>query len=149
MPPTGPTPLFVDTGAFYAWFDGSASRHDRAATVFDGISSGDFPYRPIYTSTYVVDELATLIVSRRDHDTAVEAIDRVRSSVVRVVSPDASDFDRACERFRQYDSRELSFTDHVTAVLAEAYDVEHVFTFDADDFRTLGLVVVPDDTGEA
>jgi predicted nucleic acid-binding protein len=34
-------------------------------------------------------------------------------------------------------------------VLADERDVEHVFTFDPDDFRTLGFTVVPDDTGEA
>jgi predicted nucleic acid-binding protein len=142
------TPLFIDTGAFYAWFDENTNRHERAATVFEGIEDGEWPYRPLYTSTYVVDELATLILSRQDHQTAVEAIESVRESVVQILEADDV-FDETYEQFRQYDSRELSFTDHSTAVLANHHEIERVFTFDPDDFRTLGLTVVPDDTGEA
>ncbi len=35
----------------------------------------------------------------------------------------------------------------MTGVLADEYAIEHVFTFDPDDVRTLGLTVIPDDTG--
>jgi hypothetical protein len=34
-------------------------------------------------------------------------------------------------------------------VLALLFIIEHIFTFDTDDFRTLGFVVVPADTGDA
>jgi len=140
-------PLFIDTGPFYAWFDSSATRHDRAATVFEGIEDGRLVYRPLFTSTYVIDELATLVLSRKDHVTAVGALERVRNSVVNVLDGDAV-FEQTCRQFHQYDSRDLSFTDHSTAVLAASHDIERVFTFDSDDFRTLGLTVVPEDTGE-
>jgi hypothetical protein len=36
----------------------------------------------------------------------------------------------------------------MTAQVAAERDVEHIFTFDADHFRTLGLTAVPADTGE-
>lgn len=36
----------------------------------------------------------------------------------------------------------------MSGVLADDRGIEHVFTFDPDDFRTLGFVAVPDDTGE-
>lgn len=52
-------------------------------------------------------------------------------------------------QFARYDDQQISFVDHASAVLAHEYDVEYVFTFDSDDIRTLGLTVVPDDTGEA
>lgn len=149
MSGTGARPLFVDTGAFYARFDASASRHDRADAVFGGIASGDLAYRPIYTSTYVVDELATLVQSHRNHEAAVAALDRVLESSVRIVHPEDADFTRACEQFVRYDDQDISFTDHMSGVLATTRDVEHVFTFDADHFRALGFTVVPGDTGEA
>lgn len=142
------TPLFIDTGAFYARFDANAPRHDRANPIFGGVGTGDLPYRPLYTSTYILDELATLILSHRDHTAALSALERVIQSPVTVIYPDKADFNATYEQFARYDAHGISFTDHMTGVLAAARDIEHVFTFDADHFRTLGYTVVPDDTGE-
>jgi predicted nucleic acid-binding protein len=144
----GATPLFIDTGAFYARFVGTAQCHDRATAVFEAIGDGEAMYRPLYTSTYVLDELATLILSHRDHEGATTALERVRQSPTTVIHPDKADFERTCEQFARYDDHEISFTDHMTGVLAAERDIEHVFTFDADHFRTLGFTAVPDDTGD-
>ncbi len=144
----GKEPLFVDTGAFYARFDEGSSRHERADAVFEDIGKGKLLHRPLYTSSYVLDELATLILSHRNHGAAAEALDRVLDSPVTVIHPDRTDFDSAREQFLRYDDQEISFTDHMSGVLAEERGVEHIFTFDSD-FRTLGFTVVPDDTEEA
>lgn len=145
----GVTPLFVDTGAFYAQFVETAQRRHRATAVFDAIGAGEAVYRPLYTSTYVLDELATLILSHGNHEAAEKALDRVRQSPTIVVHPDDTDFDSTCEQFARYGDHTISFTDHMTGVLAAERDIEHVFTFDPDHFRTLGFIAVPDDTGEA
>lgn len=145
----GATPLFIDTGVFYARFDESSSRYERASALFEEIGTGDLPYRPLYTSTYVLDELATLILSHRTHAAAVAALERVIDSPITVVDPDRADFETTREQFTRYDDQTSSFTDHMTAVLAADRDVEHVLTFDPDDFRPLGVTVVPADTGEA
>lgn len=142
------TPLFVDTGAFYARFDASAPRHDRADAVFESIGAGDVPYRPVYTSTYVLDELATLVLSHRDHDTALTALDRILDSSTVVLHPDETDFRATYDQFCRYDDHDISFTDHMTAVLSADRGIDRVFSFDTD-FRALDLTVVPDDTGEA
>lgn len=145
----GATPLFVDTGPYYARFVENAPRHARASAVFEGIAEGALAYRPLYTSTYVLDELATLVLRRKSHAKAVDTLDRIRSSTAfTVIHPDAEEFATACDQFAQYDDQQISFTDHVSGALADDRDVAHVFTFDPDDFRTLGFVVVPDDTGE-
>lgn len=145
----GATPLFIDTGPFYARFDANSSRHARATTLFEGIGTGEYVYRPLFTSTYVLDELATLVLSHRNHVAAVAALDRVLGSPVVVVHPDRGDFEATCEQFARFDDQTSSFTDHMSSVLAADRDVEHVFTFDPDDFRPLGMTAVPDDTGEA
>lgn len=144
MSGSGPTPLFVDTGAFYARFDGSDDHHEAADAVFAAIAAGDLAYRPVFTSTWVLDELATLVLARRDHATAVRAIERVLDSGVRVVHPDEEDFDATRDRFERYHDRPMSFTDHMSAVLADDRDVESVFTFDVDDFETLGFTAIPE-----
>lgn len=145
----GVRPLFVDTGAFYALFDRNAPRHERANPIFKGIQAGELPYRPIYTSTYVLDELATLVLGHRDHAAALEALDRVLQSAVTIVHPDEADFDATYEQFGRYNDHEISFTDHMSGILAADRDIDHIFTFDPDHFRTLGFTTVPDDTGEA
>ena len=43
------TPLFIDTGAFIAWYDDDDHHHARAQAVFQAIRTGDLPYRPLYT----------------------------------------------------------------------------------------------------
>lgn len=58
-------------------------------------------------------------------------------------------FAAVCNEFYRYDDQDSSLVDHAAGVLAAERDAEHVFTFDPDDFRTLGFTVVPDDTGEA
>jgi predicted nucleic acid-binding protein len=149
MPDSRPVkPLFVDTGPFYAQFVATATRHDRARRVFDGIATGDLPYRPLFTSTYVLDELATLVLSHRDHAAAVEALDRIVGSPATVISPEETDFEATREQFTRYENPDISFTDHMSYHLANDRGIEHVFSFDPDHFRTLGLTVVPGDTGE-
>lgn len=149
MSSPGATPLFVDTGAFYARFKPDDDQHERATAVFDGIRSGTHTYRPLYTSRYVLSELATLLLRWVGHSDAVRALRTIRRSESFTVLPvDAGAFDRACEQLARYDDQQISFVDHTSAVLGREYDVEYVFTFDPDDFRTLGLTAVPDDTGE-
>lgn len=138
-------PLFVDTGAFYARFDACDEHHGAADAVFAAIADGDLAYRPVYTSTWVLDELATLVLSRQDHATAVRAIERVVDSSTRVVHPQEDDFEAARGEFERYDDRAISFTDHMSGVLAADRDVDHVFTIDVDDFGTLGFTPIPDE----
>lgn len=141
-------PLFIDTGAFFARFTGRDENHDRATAVFEAIGAGDLAYRPIYTSGYVLSELATLTCRKQGHAAAVEALDRADAPGVTILHPDAVAFADTRREFERYDDQQISFVDHTTGVLAREYDVEHIFAFDENDFRTLGFTVVPEDTGE-
>ncbi|ELY39712.1 type II toxin-antitoxin system VapC family toxin [Natronorubrum tibetense] len=141
----GTTPLFVDTGAFFAHFVRDSPRHERARTVMNGIQTGDLWFRPLYTTGYVLGELATLILRKKSHEKAFETLRRIRnSSAVTVLHPDETQFDAICDEFAHFDDQQISFVDHATGSLAAAYEVEHVFAFDSD-FRTLGFTLVPDD----
>lgn len=143
-----PKPLFIDTAAFFARFNERAAEHDRAITVFDGIRSGEVQYDPLFTSRYVLSELATLMLRKVGHRAAVNALDRIReASSFNILPIGGEAFDRTCEQFAQYDDQQISFVDHSSAVLTDIRGIEHVFTFDRNDFQTLGFTVVPDDTG--
>lgn len=143
-------PLFIDTGAFFAYFNERAAEHDRARTLFTGIGSRELAYGPLFTSRYVLSEFATLAQRKVGHGPAVTALGSIRqASSFNVLPVERADFDRACDQFARYDDQQISFVDHSSGVLASQYDVDHVFTFDPDDFRVLGFIAVPDDTGEA
>lgn len=143
-------PLFIDTAAFFARFNERATEHERARAVFDGIRSGELRYDPLFTSRYVLSELATLMLRKVSHRAAVNALDTIREASSFNVLPVGGDaFDRTCEQFARYDDRQISFVDYSSAVLADNRGIEHIFTFDRSDFHTLGFTVVPDDTGDA
>jgi predicted nucleic acid-binding protein len=145
-----PVPLFIDTGAFFARFNERAYQHDRARAVFRGIQSREFEYGPLFTSRYVLSELATLMRRKVGHEPAVTALETIRRAVSFNLLPVGDDaFDRTCKQFARYDDQHISFVGHSSGVLADAYEVGHVFTFDPTDFRVLGFAAVPDDTGEA
>ena len=144
-----PTPLFVDTGAFYARADENDKHHETVKRVFDGIRTGDLAYRPVYTTQAVLSELATLCLYKLGHDDAVRALTAVRESEsFNILSVGRSAFEAAAGQFGEYDDQEISFVDHTTAILADERDVGHVFAFDSD-FRTLGFSLVPEDVNVA
>lgn len=147
--PRPPQPLFIDTATFFARFNERAVEHDRARAVFRGIRTRDRQYGPLFTSRYVLSELATLMLRKVSHRAAVNAITTIRQADSFNVLPIGEDtFDRTCDRFRQYDDQQISFVDHTSAVLADDRGIDHVFTFDRSDFRTLGFTVVPADTDD-
>jgi len=142
--------LFVDTAAFFARFNERAAEHDRALTVFRGIRTGELRYDPLFTSRHVLAELATLLLRKVSHRAAVAALASARESDSFNVLPVGADrFDRACEQLDRFDDQQISFVDHTSAVLADDRGIDHVFTFDSDDFETMGFTVVPAHTGDA
>lgn len=144
---TGPgnTPLFVDTGAFFAYFVENSPRHSRARNVMDAIRAGEIRFRPMYTTGYVLGELTTLILRKKGNGMAMDTLRRIRdSSAMRILHPNAAQFGTVCEAFERFDDQQISFVDHMTATLADEFGAEYIFAFDSD-FRTLGFSLVPDD----
>lgn len=141
----GTTPLFVDTGAFFAHFVENSPRHDHARAVMNAIHARDLRFRPLYTTGYVLSELTTLILRKKSHEMAMDTLQRIRDSAnVTILHPDDAQFKTICSEFERFDDQQISFVDHATAALATEYNTEHVFAFDSD-FRTLGFSLVPED----
>lgn len=140
---SGPKALFLDTSGLFAYFHPDAEEHEAARAFLRAIGRGDVPYRPLFSSTYVVDELVTLLQSRGRHEWAVDAFQMVTASEnVVLVEETTETFERAGERMREYDDHDISFTDHLCAVQMESEKVDAVFTYDGD-FETLGHRQVP------
>lgn len=144
----GPTGLFIDTSAFFAYFGSDAVEHEVTRRFFQSLTGASprFAYRPLYTSTYVIDELATTLQAERNREIATDALRRVSlladDEMLEIVGEVDEAFTRAREEFYRYDDHEISFTDHMIAVQARRRNVDHVLAYDGD-FRTLGLTVIP------
>ncbi|EMA54866.1 type II toxin-antitoxin system VapC family toxin, partial [Halococcus thailandensis] len=67
-------PLFIDTGAFFAYYNERDEHHETARAVFQAIRVGDLAYSPLYTTRFVLAELATLLLYKVDHATATQAL---------------------------------------------------------------------------
>jgi len=144
MSGAGTTPVFIDTGAFYARSDEDDKHHEDATRLFGGIRSGDVAYRPIYTSQAILSEFATLALYKLGHATATRALRVIREAAsINVIPVGTPAFETAAEQFEAYDDQQISFVDHTTSILADERGVEHVFAFDSD-FRTLGFSLVPE-----
>jgi Predicted nucleic acid-binding protein, contains PIN domain len=141
----GASPVFIDTGAFYARADEDDKRHGDAVRLFDGIRSNKVAYRPLYTSQAVLSEFATLALYKLGHADATRVLTAVRESEsINSVPVDKPAFETAVEQFEEYDDQEISFVDHTTSVLADERGIDHIFAFDSG-FRTLGFSLVPGD----
>jgi predicted nucleic acid-binding protein len=138
--------MFVDTGPFYARFDEDDALHERTVEFFERIRTGNLLYRPVYTSRYVLAETTRLLVQRVSHEAASTALGAIRDGeLFTVLEVDEAHFDAACDQFVQYDDQTITLVDHLSSVLADSKGASHVFTFDSDDFQTLGFDIVPDD----
>jgi predicted nucleic acid-binding protein len=144
----GPTALFLDSSALIAYFDAESVQHD-VTTAFVGSILGEqprFAYRPLFTNTYVVDEVATRLQSGVGRTVARDALEHVFSlsddDHLRILPETWDEFLAARDGFCAYDDHAISFTDHLVVEQSRRRDIDHVLAFD-DDFRTFGLEVLP------
>ncbi|WP_440770522.1 type II toxin-antitoxin system VapC family toxin [Natronorubrum sp. DTA28] len=139
----GPTALFLDTSGLFAYFHPGAAEHEQTRAFFQDVVEGIVPYRPLYTHTYVVDELVTLLQSKATPALAREAYGRITDSeTIELIYESESQFDAVGDALRTYDDHEISFTDQMIAVTMRERNIDHVLAYDGD-FETLGISVVP------
>ena len=130
------TPVFVDTGAWFAFFVPADADHAAARTWFD--SNTD----PLVTTDYVVDELLTLLRVRGEFRRALEvgpALFNGDLCQVEWVSP--ADVENAWGVFSGYHDKSWSFTDCVSRVVMERLRIMTAAAFD-EHFRQFGTVTV-------
>lgn len=140
----GPTGLFVDSSALFAYFYPGDAHHDDATAFFDGLRRGRLPYRPLFVDDYVLDETVTLLAKYSTHAAASAALDSLYDGgVFRFESVTNPVLEAAVESFHEFDDHdELSFTDHVVIAHCDALDVDHVYSYD-DDFDAFEPVRIP------
>ena len=129
--------LFVDTsGWFDLMFPGSPVHAGIARLV-------RAPDTRFVTSTYVLDELAALMVARSHHAVAARAGSFIRSAPeLSLEHPDAAEEARAWQLFLDRPDNSYSLTDCLSFVIMRRLGITEAVAIDAH-FRQEGFTVLP------
>lgn len=129
--------VFVDTSAWYAYFDNSDTDHAAAVEFMNNSSS------PLITSNYIVDETLTLFRTKVGHSQAVTIGKQFFAErLARLVRITERDEQTTFKLFSEYDDKNFSFTDCSSFVVMLRMGVNKVFTFDKH-FQQMGFIKVP------
>ncbi len=122
--------VFIDTGAFLAYRNKKDKYHENAKKLFMEALNGK--YGQMYTSDYIYDEALTLaVVWSKNIAAALDIAGVMQSPRIKMVFVDAGLLERATKTFRQYSSRNLSFTDAVSIEIMNEFGIEKYLGFDA------------------
>jgi predicted nucleic acid-binding protein len=128
--------IFVDTGAWYALATPSDIDHERAKTFLASST------QPLVTSDYVVDELLTLFVVRKQKSKGIEwrreVLDKDAAVIIRITD---DDFANAVRIYEEFEDKEWSFTDCTSYAVMQRLNITQAFAFDSD-FHQFGTVTV-------
>lgn len=128
--------IFTDTGAWYAYVDSTDAHHSAAIEFVRTLT------RPLATSTYILDEVVTLIQAHLGHSAAVRFGEKLRQEqIAKLLRITEQDEHRAWELFVRYQDKAFSFTDCTSFALMERLHIDTAFAFD-DHFRQYGKALV-------
>ena len=129
--------LFVDTGAWFAFFNEADPDHSSVSEVLMEWEGN------LVTSDYVFDEIITLLRYRVSHKIACSTGKALREGGIAVLlTVDHSDMEEAWRRFVVEDDKRYSFTDCVSFALMGRMRLDTAVAVDAD-FRRAGFTVLP------
>lgn len=129
--------VFVDTGAWFAWFVPDDPGHILVADWIDAATE------PLITTDYCVDETLTLLLARKRASAAVESgkfFFHTRLVTLEFIA--AEQVHRAWILFQQRAAVGWSFTDCTSKIVIDDLGIKTLLALD-DHFRQLGLDVHP------
>lgn len=130
------TPIFVDTGAWFAYFVPSDPDHPAASELFDKNT------HPLITTDYIVDELLTVLKVRGEFQRALEiGPSFFNGDVCNLEWVSQADVANAWQVFSTYRDKGWSFTDCISRVVMERLRITTAVAFD-EHFHQFGTVTV-------
>lgn len=130
-------PIFVDTGAWYAYINAKDPDHFKVREFLDAFEE------KLVTSSYIFDEIITLVLARLGHEKAVKVGEvLLNPKVVELVRVGAADEWSAWQLFQQRSDKMYSFTDCTSFVLMRRLKLAKALTLD-EHFAQEGFEVVP------
>ncbi len=136
--------IFVDTSAFYAFYDHSDQDHAKAVAGFEKVKKSK-----LYTTNMVLAELFTLLRMRGSVETTTRIGRAVLSSeLLEIVRPGLTEEAQALEWFGRVPADDLSFVDCMSFAVMKRRGLHKALTFDGH-FQDAGFEVLPGLPGKA
>jgi uncharacterized protein len=131
--------VFVDAGAFFAWYVRRDSLHQIAVTRFR-----DLEDTRLITTNHVVDETLTLIARKISYSFAAVIAQRFYApNPIDIVHTDRADESAAVPIFRKFSDQRVGFTDCISFAVMRRNGIRTAFTFDRHfvdaGFKVIGL----------
>lgn len=129
--------VFIDTGAFIAYFIKQEKYHDDVVRKYK-------LYRQqkstLLTSDYILDELLTWFCAKQNKQILEKLVLALQKMVdkqeLKVLSVDQAVFKKALDVLIKFSEHRISFTDATSYILYKDFALDEVFTLD-DDFRKI------------
>jgi uncharacterized protein len=135
--------IFVDTGGWFA----AASRRDHGHAAVKQYLKESTPL--LLTTDYVVDESATLLLSRLGHAAAVRFLDSLQASPrIELTYLKRQSIEEAMRLFRERPDKGWSLTDCTSFVIMKELGLDTALALD-DHFCQAGFITVPTGTTSA
>jgi len=135
--------LFIDTTAFVALEDEDDKEHKPSLDYREKIRQGKTPFRALYTSNYILNEVFTLLRLKLSHQVAVAFEENIKcSKILRILRVTPENENVAWNIFKKYSDKDFSFTDCTSFALMEQEAMSTAFTFDKH-FQQYGFQTVP------
>jgi len=129
--------IFVDTSGWFA----AASRRDHDHPAVKQYLKENTPL--LVTTDYVVDETATLLLSRLGHIAAVRFLDSIQASPrIELIYLKRQTIEGAMNLFRKCPDKGWSLTDCTSFVIMKELGFDTALALD-DHFRQAGFINVP------
>ena len=131
--------VFIDTGAFIAYFIKQEKYHSDAVSKYKLYRQQKLT---LLTSDYILDELFTWFSAKQSKYILEKLVASVQKMTVnqeiKVLSVDDVVFKKAVEVLLKFSEHKISFTDATTYVLYKEFSIDEIFTLD-DDFKKMRL----------
>ncbi|MEW6696528.1 MAG: type II toxin-antitoxin system VapC family toxin [Bacillota bacterium] len=134
--------IFIDTGGLIALLDETDTYHREASVFYRSLSRGAL----VYTSILVISETYTWLRYHINTHTAyrfLQIIEKAtRNGHIKCIIPDIELVSKTHVVLREYQDQNLSYTDAMSFVILEVYDIQDVFGFDSH-FYSVGRNLWP------
>jgi len=127
----------VDTGAWYAYINIKDPDHSKMREILESFNGS------LITSSYIFDEIVTLVLARSGHQKAVKVGEVLLSPrAVEMVRVGAADERAAWQLLQERPGKAYSFTDCTSFVLMRRLKLTKALTLD-EHFAQEGFEVMP------
>lgn len=119
--------VYVDTSAYYALADPTATEHAKARVAFERLTDEGTEF---YTSNFVIAETHALILNRVNGELAERVIDRLYASRTRINQATEGDQTRARAILHLQRDKTYSLTDAISFAIMRRLHLRYAWTYD-------------------